>query len=56
MYIYICVLGSSARFARAMAEGIMLWAYIMGWSYGIISWGYITELYYGITLQDHITE
>ena len=42
IYIYIQILGSSARFARAEA-------------YEIISWDYITGLYNGITLRDNIT-
>ena len=42
VYIYIHILGSSARFARAEA-------------YGIISWDYIMGLYYGIISRDNIT-
>ena len=41
-YIYIYILVSSARFARAMAYGIILRHYIMG-------------LYYGIILRDNTT-
>ena len=46
--IYIYILGSSARFARAKAYGIILWDYIF--------WDCIMELYYGIILRDTITE
>ena len=42
IYIYIYILDSSARFARAMA-------------YGIILRDYVTGLYHGIILRDKIT-
>ena len=40
-FFFVYILGSSARFARAEA-------------YGIISWDYITELYFGIIIRDNI--
>ena len=45
IYAYIYLQESSARFARAMAYGIILQDYIMG-SY----WNHTTGLYYGIIL------
>ena len=42
IYIYIYILESSARFARAMAYGIILQDYIKGLHYRIILWDNIT--------------
>ena len=55
VYIYIYILGSSARFARADAYGIRLWDYITGFSHAIILRDNIKELYYGTMLRDCIT-
>ena len=53
MYIYI--LGSSARFARAEAFGITLRDHITESYYRIIIRDDITKYGYGIILRDNIT-
>ena len=59
-HIYIYILESSARFARAMAYGIILRDYILGLYHRIILRitlrDNITELYGGIVLRDNLTE
>ena len=58
-YTYICILGSSARFARAprlteLYYGIILREYITELDYGIILRDNVTESYYGIIIRDNI--
>ena len=53
--MYICVLGSSARFVRATGYRIILREYVTQLCYGIIVWIFITGIYYGRYIMANIS-
>ena len=63
VYVYIYILGSNARFARAEAYEIISWDDIMGLYYGIILRIILRDrimescygVYYGVILRNSIT-